>query len=420
MNKSWETSSGPIQAYITYKDGRPAYNTGFPEPSNRCNFSLNKGDPRPRPEELTMIWTTSLSFTKREHINKMSIFPTAPSGTSFYNGAIRPVCGTVAYLPYETWVERKAVSDLLKKIQDSSANVLQNLGEGKRTIESAASIARYMLTFHRSLPKTIAHWFANQGNRSLQGYAIPDRNGVLWKYEWTGVGRKRRKTWTRIPKEEQYLSVRRESDFTKDMASLLLTFDYGIRPLIADFFKAADTLGSGVPEGQKLYAESTGRSMMRDQTRSVTGPYGKNAPFNVERFVEYKVKYSAEYEVTHHSKRTLAQFGISNPIAAGWELIPFSHVVDLMLPIGQWLSNMNALSGVSGRFYKSYKLIRQNTYEPTKGSGHWKDNYEQRYRSGSDILQTLYGTALQFPDFSLSQSLRSLTDQIATLRILRK
>lgn len=41
----------------------------------------------------------------------------------------------------------------------------------------------------------------------------------------------------------------------------------------------------------------------------------------------------------------LSRWGLSNPVASAYELLPFSVVLDWALPVGQWLSALDADNG---------------------------------------------------------------------------
>lgn len=59
---------------------------------------------------------------------------------------------------------------------------------------------------------------------------------------------------------------------------------------------------------------------------------------------EKRIKF--HYRVDNEILRTLSQLSLTNPLEVAWELVPFSFVVDWMLPIGDYLSNMSALHGI--------------------------------------------------------------------------
>ena len=42
---------------------------------------------------------------------------------------------------------------------------------------------------------------------------------------------------------------------------------------------------------------------------------------------------------------SLTSLGITNPLLVAWELVPYSFVVDWVLPVGQWLDSLDALLG---------------------------------------------------------------------------
>jgi hypothetical protein len=51
-----------------------------------------------------------------------------------------------------------------------------------------------------------------------------------------------------------------------------------------------------------------------------------------------------------------SQLGLTSPISLGWELIPFSFVIDWFLPIGAALNAASAFDGLT--FHSGYKAYR--------------------------------------------------------------
>jgi len=85
-------------------------------------------------------------------------------------------------------------------------------------------------------------------------------------------------------------------------------------------------------------------------------------------------------------------FGLDNPLAIAWEVVPFSFVVDWFLPINRYLKNISALNGLelihATVFKRSVSSYSLRTYQTHSGG---------------------FSTSAQFGDVYYS---RSLIDQI--------
>lgn len=407
--KSWSKQSGEVQGVMSYPawQNRAPMAFGFPEPLSSAQFMLIKPDKRPLPDPLYMEHGTSLSFTEVGMRQQPSI---VRIGQNTYRGCIEQFCGTAPGLDLPDPTSR-AVHNLLKSINESSVNVLAMLGEGPETVAMLSKIVRYMIGFKKNLPRTISSWFSSYNYRTIEGLRVLDSNGRRFY-------RKGRR-WVPLAPGTPLVNIHGlPSDFPKDAASALLTFDYGIRPMISDFFQLAQVLSENLGQ-QRLYSTGKAREASRDSVTSENGPFGSSLPFKVERYSETKVKVISQWWVTDPQRHMLSALGITNPIAAGWELIPFSHVVDLIVPIGNWLQSLDTLNGITGYGQVCVYRYKAQIFEPVKGSGFLTKYHIEKSRGNPELLKVLLGGNVGMPAVKPSQSIRSLTDQIATLRVLR-
>lgn len=143
------------------------------------------------------------------------------------------------------------------------------------------------------------------------------------------------------------------------------------------------------------------------------------------------VNYSWEKEITvkgilhalYDIKTQRVNFG--NPIEALWEGIPFSFVVDWMIPIGQYLNTLDATRGYSSIVACNVKrekelmtwnyinLNKNYIYELVNGlPGSWEsESYERTPLSGVPMAS--------FPSYQPSTDVGSLMNALALLHVVK-
>jgi len=120
-----------------------------------------------------------------------------------------------------------------------------------------------------------------------------------------------------------------------------LELQYGWKPLLSDVFGATEALakrprsdwrvtskGSSVEQIDSLITSGL------NHTRCMTQATGKRGSF---------VRIDAVPE--NDLLIALSSLGITNPLLIGWELVPFSFVVDWILPVGSFLESLDAMLG---------------------------------------------------------------------------
>lgn len=135
------------------------------------------------------------------------------------------------------------------------------------------------------------------------------------------------------------------------LAQGVLAIQYGIRPLLSDITGAAELYAQKVTREVVATAKAShvhffeeSRSKSFSSNYNAYGPYKGVAQCKTSGriTVKYQCSFSKGSEVHH----TLKQMGMTNPFLLGWELLPWSFVIDWFIPIGEWLSNLDAALGL--------------------------------------------------------------------------
>lgn len=124
----------------------------------------------------------------------------------------------------------------------------------------------------------------------------------------------------------------------KSAADRWLQYQYGWLPTMSDIYGLSEVIARRVQEGIPHYKRASHTSSVNDQW--VSGLFRNT---HAELFT---IRTKARYIVREPKLKSLAQVGFTNPAHLVWELLPYSFVVDWFIPVGDYLSSLDALVGV--------------------------------------------------------------------------
>lgn len=216
-----------------------------------------------------------------------------------------------------TSIDSRAVTKALLGIKDQKVNVLQIIAEREQTLSLVSSTARQ-----------IASSFSHLRRGDIVGAATalgsPKR-----------PSRGSRKDYGKLyPKEP-----------LKAAANLWLQWTYGWTPLLKDLHGLADHYNQEVTKDRiiKLSSKTTGSRNWEYVT--LTTLEGWKQIHTQYRSWKYTRKYVIYYKIAGDTSKSISQLGFTNPALIGWELMPFSFVVDWFLPVGNFISSLDATVG---------------------------------------------------------------------------
>jgi hypothetical protein len=156
---------------------------------------------------------------------------------------------------------------------------------------------------------------------------------------------------------ESYMSVlakrkARRLELSKDDSSIVdawLEYRYAIRPLIFDLRNALSALEK-VIVAQRLTAR--GRELSKgEDTSSFSFTAANNNGISVVGTISTKEQILARAGCLYYVDATLTSFldviGLDQPLESGYELIPFSFILDWVFSVGDWLNGIFKSSGLS-------------------------------------------------------------------------
>lgn len=158
-----------------------------------------------------------------------------------------------------------------------------------------------------------------------------------------------------------------------DLANGWLQWQYGWKPLVSDVFRAADEAIRVVThEIEKIRARVTIPIWIQDKyimsSKSIDGLY--------EPVMYRLIKGKASCTIAGRlnvSQFDLARWTSLNPVSIGWELIPYSFVVDWFIDVGSWLRNIETELRYGSAWNGGYvsELFAYDSIETSDSSKTW-------------------------------------------------
>lgn len=125
-----------------------------------------------------------------------------------------------------------------------------------------------------------------------------------------------------------------------------LEMQYGWKPLLSDVHGAVAALTQRPTSDWRITGKGSSRGDLKDgpATGRWDGPYESNATGEYHGWEGCSVRIDA-VPAENPTLHDLAALGITNPLEIAWELVPYSFVVDWFLPVGNYLSSLDAMLG---------------------------------------------------------------------------
>lgn len=170
---------------------------------------------------------------------------------------------------------------------------------------------------------------------------------------------------------------------SKQLANDHLVLMYGVMPLIGDLQGVVKAVTR--PEKPYRFTESAiKRTVIKDMPVDHSTRDGVCCKTKVYREVEIIVKYQATMEIEFPSSRPLSELGLQNLASLGWELTPWSFVIDWLIPIGDYLNSFDAFSGLKVVSVHKSSLVKEQNFIVREIGGVDSNGY--KWGSSTDSL----------------------------------
>jgi hypothetical protein len=136
----------------------------------------------------------------------------------------------------------------------------------------------------------------------------------------------------------------------KHFADGWLEYTYGWKPLVQDIYDLVEWHEDHDLNRPSNYGvHTTRRPQATTREVSRTGDYSVGVYNTTNVTVRWQRKMWAvcryDWVLDDPVQATLAQVGLTNPLRLAWELLPYSFVCDWIIPVGEYLSAMDATRG---------------------------------------------------------------------------
>ena len=180
------------------------------------------------------------------------------------------------------------------------------------------------------------------------------------------------------------------NDMPQHLAERWLEYQYGVKPLVNDVLGAIDAHNLGIDSATSVHGVATVQARSKVD-RNYTPEY-QDSIYIRQTEGEVKSQYRCKLRATVKAADLREQqlLGMSSPWAAGYELIPFSFMVDWFLPIGRLIQAFNAPVGLEWHSgYTSIKSSLTAQRQFKSNTMQWEDAFWQSFSSRVFERQTL-------------------------------
>lgn len=275
---------------------------------------------------------------------------------------------------------------LRKKIKAETVNVAVALAERKQTAGLVSSAVKGILSFYRSVrDKNLFSKLLSRRRKSLP----PDFHRLQ-------------------PRVRQQLLRQREGlleSRSRDLADAWLQFSFGMKPLYGDINAAVEETIRRCSEGITMWVRTHSEHSMK--TSVMVDQYGESFVCTFDEKMLLRAK--ASFRISDTVENRAVAMGLTNPLQVAWELVPYSFVIDWILPVGDYLASLDSLLSAS-----NLTVYRGASHERSYEVFHRGNNATSKYlaktrylpdstlalprlefgHSGNEWLQTAHSLAL--------------------------
>lgn len=205
----------------------------------------------------------------------------------------------------------------------------------------------------------------------------------------------------------------------KNLTQQWLALQYGWTPLLMDVHGACEALAN-----RELLAFNVRVASRKKLDLSSTRTFVAGGLFNFSEITKAELSYhvALNYMPQESLIRSYTSLGLTNPAEIFWELVPFSFVADWFIPIGSWLSSLDAANGwtfSSGTVTKRSVCKRSTVHVPvTRTAFPYTTKGDCRFESEKKVVRRLIYANSPIPGRPSMKDPRSLKHMANAMALL--
>lgn len=162
------------------------------------------------------------------------------------------------------------------------------------------------------------------------------------------------------------LRKRNRKTLPNEPANAWLALQYGWLPLLSDVHGSCEALEKADQNRDRYRATVKASHSSKELDISVLTESVGTCYIDIQKQVttSHKAMTRLDYVLRNPLLATMSQMGVTNPLEVAWELVPFSFVADWFVPVGRYLSDLDATIGweflggsTSKKSERSYKPV---------------------------------------------------------------
>jgi len=200
-----------------------------------------------------------------------------------------------------------------------------------------------------------------------------------------------------------------------------LQLQYGWKPLLSDVYGACDALSKRPRGDWRVTAKASRRDFDNYSYETPTGSSPVNDFWRGVAVRQRGVFVRLDALPSNDLTMSLVSLGVTNPLEVVWERVPYSFVVDWVLPVGNWLDSLDAMLGYTD-CYSSISFYNETLWNEYAKSKTWSaTSYMKQDWSGTKRMVKVTRSATSgvplptFPSFKDPRSLGHMANGLSLL-----
>ena len=263
-------------------------------------------------------------------------YPTDSLNAGIYAG----VSGTDRGPKTSVNTQNRCITEALNKIKDNSLNLGESIATLNQTIGTFTGLFETACkAIHAARKRDVQGLVA-----ALGGYLVPDllpyrsAKDLGGKRAYKRYNRKRSRQLSRA-----YARATEFGDVGLGLSNRWLEYQYGWAPLFSDIENVAKRLRDQASTELLVSAKRE----IKEPWPLPIRPYASYGAWEATGTIVAGAKFRIDMVVTDPGLSALDSVGLVNPLSLGWELLPYSFVVDWLIPFGNFLTGLSASVGLS-------------------------------------------------------------------------